>query len=177
MDIVTNWINWCRNNITPKYPRFNFQVADIFNGVYNPAGKYKANEYKFPYKDNTFDFVFLTSVFTHMLPEDVENYLSEIRRVLVNGGKCMITFFLLNDEAEKCINSNLSTLDLKYGAEKYRIINQNKPEAAIAYYENFVRELYKRNNLNIIEPIHYGSWCGRKKFLSYQDMVLAIKVI
>ncbi|MBD0361051.1 MAG: class I SAM-dependent methyltransferase, partial [Nitrososphaeraceae archaeon] len=75
-DIVPHEIKWCKKNITSRYSNFHFQLADIYNGVYNPAGKYKASNYKFPYKDESFDFVFLTSVFTHMLTEDMENYLS-----------------------------------------------------------------------------------------------------
>jgi hypothetical protein len=29
--------------------------------------------------------------------------------------------------------------------------------------------------LYIAEPIHYGSWPGRRVFLSYQDVVVAVK--
>ncbi len=85
-DIVADGINWCRKEISPKYPNFHFQSADIYNKEYNPKGKYKASEYKFPYGDESFDFVFLTSVFTHTLPNDMENYFSEIARVLKRGG-------------------------------------------------------------------------------------------
>ena len=41
------------------------------------------------------DVAFLTSVFTHMLPEDVEHYLDELARVLKPGGRTLITWFLL----------------------------------------------------------------------------------
>jgi ubiquinone/menaquinone biosynthesis C-methylase UbiE len=175
MDIMADAIDWCKNNITPKHSNFNFQFSDIFNGAYNHKGQFKGNEYKFPYQDNSFDFVFLTSVFTHMFPEDMENYLGEIQRVLVKGGKCMITFFLFNDEVEKFTQSGKSTIDFKYKYEKYRTNNQNTPEGAIAYDEKFVRGLYEKNGLSMIDPVYYGSWCGRGKFLSYQDIVLAIK--
>jgi len=39
----------------------------------------------------------------------------------------------------------------------------------------FVRALYDKYNLEIKEPIHYGGWCGRETFLSYQDLILAFK--
>ena len=39
----------------------------------------------------------------------------------------------------------------------------------------FVRALYDKYNLEIKEPIHYGAWCGREKFLSYQDLIFAFK--
>ena len=47
----------------------------------------KASEYTFPYEDGEFDVVVLTSVFTHMLPDDVAHYLDEIARVLKPGGR------------------------------------------------------------------------------------------
>lgn len=71
LDIDADAINWCRKNLHNKFPNFNFQVADIYNAEYNPKVKYKAYEYKFPYKNESFDFVFLISVFTHMFPQDV----------------------------------------------------------------------------------------------------------
>jgi SAM-dependent methyltransferase len=80
-DIIPQAISWCQKNITPKYPRFHFQLADIFNRAYNPKGKYQASEYRFPFPNESFDFIFLTSVFTHLLPKDLENYFSEITRV------------------------------------------------------------------------------------------------
>ena len=49
-DIAPEGIAWCRENITPRYPNFRFQVADIYNKSYNPEGSQKADEYEFPYE-------------------------------------------------------------------------------------------------------------------------------
>ncbi len=175
IDIVADGIRWCRKNITPRFPHFHFQTADIFNKYYNPAGKYMAAEYRFPYQDESFDFIFLTSVFTHILRPDMENYVSEIKRVLKKGGRCLITFFLLNDESSKLIELNRSSIDFRYCLDGCWIKDKELPEDATAYDEKYTRELYKTNNLEISEPIHYGSWCGREKFLSYQDIITAVK--
>jgi len=86
-DIVRVGIDWCRQNITPLCPNVRFRMADVFNPGYNPTGAFDAGEYVFPYKSQSFDFVFLTSVFTHMLPAGVENYLREIARVLKSAGR------------------------------------------------------------------------------------------
>ncbi|MFH1228333.1 MAG: class I SAM-dependent methyltransferase [Planctomycetota bacterium] len=174
-DIAADGIDWCRKRITPSYPNFNFRVADVFNKSYNPQGKYQASEYRFPYEDKSFDFIFLTSVFTHMLPRDMENYLSEISRVLKKGGRCFITFFLLNAESEKLIGAKSSSLDFKYDLGGCRTVNKEAPEFAVAYGEGFIRELARKYGLNVREPIHYGAWCGRKDFLSYQDIIIAAK--
>ena len=174
-DIVKGGIDWCVKNISSKYPGFHFQVADIFNKYYNPGGKYKSCEYKFPYENESFDFIFLTSVFTHMFPQDMENYFSEITRVLRKRGRCFITFFLLNGESLKLIDAKRSAADFKYVFEGYYTTDKNTPEAAIGYDEHFIRKLYDKYGLIIEEPIRYGSWCGREKFLSYQDIIIASK--
>jgi len=28
----------------------------------------------------------------------------------------------------------------------------------------------------VIDAVHYGAWCGRSNFVSYQDMVIATKI-
>lgn len=174
-DIVPVGINWCRKNISSKYPNYHFQLADVFNKTYNPKGKYKASKYKFPYENESFDFVFLISVFTHMLPQDMENYLYEITRVLKRNGRCLITFFLLNKESLQLINAGKSTFDFKYKFGKYRTIDINTPEDAVCYDEAFVLDLYGKYGLTIKQSFYYGSWCGRSNFLSYQDIVIASK--
>ena len=174
-DIVADGINWCRKKITPKYPNFHFQLADVFNKRYNPNGKYKASKYKFPYENESFDFIFLISVFTHMLPQDMENYFCEIARILKRDERCLVTFFLLNKESLQLINTRKSTLDFKYKFGKYRTKNINIPEAAVCYDEAFVLGLYEKYGLKIKQPIRYGSWCGRSNFLSYQDIIIASK--
>ncbi len=174
-DISKTGIQWCRNNITPSNPHFRFQLADIYNKEYNPNGRGKASEYRFPYQDNMFDFVFLTSVFTHMFPEDVQNYLQEIGRVLNRGKRCLITFFLLNKESCAQIDHKKSTLDFAFDHGFWRTIDRDVPEKAVAYEEDQIRALFEKSGLRITEPILYGSWCGREKPLSYQDIIIAVK--
>lgn len=176
-DVFPKGVAWCQENITSRYPNFRFRVADIKNKEYNPGGRYAASEYEFPYEDSSFDFVFLTSVFTHLLPDEVENYLSEIARVLAPGGRCLASFFLLNEESLESIRSGSSTIKFKYDFGEYRTKDPDTPEAAIAYRESFVRALYTDRRLDIVEPIHYGSWPGRRDFLSYQDVVVASKEV
>src|SRR5205807_8842570 len=78
IDIVARSVQWCQRTYASRYPNFRFHFADIYNKVYNPDGKHKASEYRLPFETSSFDFFFLTSVFTHMLPQDMEHYLSEV---------------------------------------------------------------------------------------------------
>merc|ERR1711879_60740 len=58
MDIVKYGIKWCQSRITPRFNNFKFIHSNIFNFHYNPNGKGKAVDYKFPFEDNHFDFIF-----------------------------------------------------------------------------------------------------------------------
>jgi SAM-dependent methyltransferase len=172
-DIVPLGIAWCRERITSRFPHFRFRTADLFNGSYNPSGRFEARAYAFPYPDETFDFVLATSVFTHLLPADLENYLYEISRVLKPGGNCLLTYFLLNRESAELLDAGRSELAFRYDKGVYRTITAHRPEDAVCYDETFVRGLHAKYGLTIRQPIRYGSWCGRPKGLSHQDIVVA----
>lgn len=179
-DIVPEGIKWCQKKITPLYPNFHFQLADIKNLRYHPSGKYEGSVYRFPYEDKSFDFVFLTSVFTHLLPADLENYLSEIARVMRPGATCFITFFILNSESEALISAGKSDFKFKYRYENHAVESEKGPEDAVAYKEQYVRDLFKSTQLEISGPIRFGYWCGRNKFsakkdVEYQDIIIAKK--
>jgi SAM-dependent methyltransferase len=174
-DISKDAIRWCQKAYR-KYPNFHFQVADIYNGQYNSTGKIQSINYKFPYGDASFDFVFLVSVFTHMLPPEVERYTSEISRVLKPSGRCLITYFILDPKL-----SSYEGCDVNFKFDKggYRIMDEQMPESAVAYPESTIRELYSKNKLTIIEPVLYGKWAKRqntKNFSLGQDAIYASKV-
>ena len=174
-DIVKSGVVWCQKHYTPRFGNFHFQHSNVYNRYYNRKGSVLAQDYKFPYENEFFDFVFLTSVFTHMLPADVAHYMQEISRVLKPGGKCLITFFLLNDESKALIHSGSSSLDFKFEMDGYLTTNQSIPEDAIAVEETFIKKLFQDSQLAMIEPIHYGVWCNRPAFLTYQDVIVAEK--
>lgn len=174
-DIIKAGIDWCINKISKKYPNFQFQLVDVYNKYYNPKGKYKPSEFRFPLNADSFDFVAAGSVFTHMLPEDVENYISEIARVLKKGGRSLITYFLLTNESRELITEKKSDLDFKYDMVKYMTTNPDIPENAVCYSEKYIIDTYEKNGMKIINPIYYGSWCGRQNYLSYQDIIIAVK--
>lgn len=174
-DIVPAGIDWCLQKVTSRYPHFRFRVADVYNKAYNPQGRHKASEYRFPYEDESFDFVFAVSIFTHVLPEDAANYVAETARVLRPGGRCLATFFLLDSVSLDLLDRRKSSLDFKYELDGSRTVDQERPEEAVAHDEGWVRSLYEKHGLAIEEPIRYGSWCQREQSLSYQDLLIAVK--
>ncbi len=175
LDIVPAAIEWCKKTITPRYPHFRFQLIDVYNRAYNPTGRFRASDYKLPYQDQSFDFAILTSVFTHMLRRDAENYMRELARVLKTEGRCLITFFLINPESHRLIQEGLTTLPFLRTEDGYWTIDRNLPERAIGFDEDGVRGMFQEYDFRIIEPILYGSWVKRDVFLSYQDIIVASK--
>jgi len=177
-DIVPAGIDWCKDKISKRYNNFNFQLSNVHNKIYHPSGWLQSDEYTFPYADESFDFVFLISVFTHILPPGMENYLSEISRVMKTGGRCFITYFLFDDETEKLMRAGRSH-DVSFAHkvdEKYYVMNPQQPEMAVCYKEDYIRTLYRENGLEIDGPLHFGNWCERSGDLKeFQDTVVARK--
>jgi ubiquinone/menaquinone biosynthesis C-methylase UbiE len=131
------------------------RVGRRYSKQYNPRGKLTSSEYVFPYQDNYFDFALLTSVFTHMLADDMEHYLAEIARTLKVGGRCMISFFLLNADANELMGTGKSSINFEHPLASCTVRNPNVPEDAVAYEESFIRQCFAKYNLHVIEPIHY----------------------
>jgi SAM-dependent methyltransferase len=186
-DISREAIDWCRSNISPKYPNFRFEHADVYNEFYNPGGRRRARLYRFPYPDAAFDFVYLTSVFTHMLPRDLTHYLTEISRVLRPGGRCVVTFFLHNAETAENIRAGRSTFRLPYrygrrnlavGADpEYGDCLTESPvevERVVAYEQQWVLDQFTACGLTPDAELQPGSWSGRSG-LGLQDVITATK--
>jgi len=176
LEILSEAVDSCKTNIAAKYPNFHFIKSNVYNKYYNPDGKIKANQYRFPFDDNSFDLVFLVSVFTHMMPDDVKHYLGEISRILKPKSKCFITYFLLDDDSITWIQSNKSDQkNFKFKNDIYRSVDEENPESLISYDTSWIRKKYNESGLTLMSPIHYGSWAGKGKTDFPQDIILAEK--
>ncbi|PZR88658.1 MAG: class I SAM-dependent methyltransferase, partial [Hyphomicrobiales bacterium] len=76
-DVVLPMVEWCSQNITAKYPHFNFQHASLKNTKYSNRDDV-ASCYVFPFENDTVDIVFATSVFTHLVTGSARQYAKEI---------------------------------------------------------------------------------------------------
>jgi len=179
IDATKSSIDWCQDSYA-KFPNFRFEFADVFNSYYNPHTKTTDSQYKFPFADCSFDFVWSTSLFTHMMIDGFENYLSEMSRVMKVGAQCWNTYLLLNEVSLECIK-NLdakSRVQLHYPVDGGLVRDTDDPGAQIGLFEGRIRTIHKKNGLEIQQPIRYGPWCGRKDNLmaGWQDIIVAAKV-
>jgi SAM-dependent methyltransferase len=167
VDIHRPSIAWCQRKIACRYKNFQFAHIDVRNLAYNPDAAQRAEAYVFPFADRSFDLILLKSVFTHMRPPEVSNYLSEVARLLKTDGRCLATFFLLNDEQAALAND----LSFDFGEGEWRYVHEHSPESAVAYDESFVMQLLEKYGLAVEKKI-YGTWSGREDGLSYQDILI-----
>lgn len=173
-DIDPGAIRWCRKHISPKANNFRFQLVSVFNRNYHLDSQVSAERFSFPYPGAQFDFVIATSLFTHLLPVEARNYIAETARVLKPGGRGLLTFFLLNTEAEAALDTGHGHLNFTHKFENYRLVNPELPETAVAQSETDVLIWLNENGLSA-QQICYGNWCGREKFVNGQDFIIISK--
>jgi SAM-dependent methyltransferase len=165
-------IAWCAASITPRLPRFHFQAADLGNTLYNPRGRLRAEDFRFPYEDAAFDVILLKSIFTHMAPAPMQHYLHEIRRLLRPGGRCMVTGYFPDAAARERIAAGRAAYAFEECGDGLRIVDARTPDYVTAHDEEALRAAVQRAGLLFAEPIHPGAWSGAERFTSYQDIVL-----
>lgn len=174
LDINRADIEWCRRKITPRYPNFTFVHADVQSEEYRRHGRFDASTYRLPFKDDAFDFVFAISLFTHLKETAALNYAREIRRVLRPGGRCFLTFFLINPQSRRAIEETRTELLFKAGDGAAWVHDETNPEAAIGFEEEAVVAALRAVGLEVAH-IAPGFWADRKGAPSYQDMLVAVR--
>ena len=176
-DVAAEPIEWCRNHLSRSHSQFRFGVADIFNPSYNPRGAVKASRYRFPYESDTFDIVLARSVFTHLVPRDMENYLAEAARVLKIGGRSIFSFFLMNERSRQLVKDGKSTIAFVHQKGPYFVLDRARQEKAVAYDEGYVLQYASQIGLEVSCPVEYGLWSSETSlFHEYQDFVEFTKV-
>jgi len=172
-DIVKTAIQWCNNRISSRVPNFRFTHIDLKNDLYNLRTNDEAKDFVFPYSDGEFDLVFLTSVFTHMVLADVENYLEQIHRVLKSGGVCFATFFVMNEQAREYMEKSGKKLFETRLDHHYQFHSRVK-EANVAFDEKYLVDEMITSQGFKLEEVHYGFWSGRPKtgLNNFQDICI-----
>jgi SAM-dependent methyltransferase len=163
VEIHREAVAWCQRAITPRYPQFRFHHADLASHAYNPRGSVAARAYRFPFPNQSFDFIFLASVFTHMLPDAVEHYVNEISRLLAPDGVCVASYFLLNDETRAGVERGdaFMSFAVPHPSGLCRLHDAEIPEAAVALEETFVQRIHRQAGLSI-RDIRRGRWWSGK---------------
>lgn len=174
IDIVLPAIDWCEQTLASVYGNFHFHHLDARHHLYNPAGALTDPDVDLPFPDGDFDFVFLTSVLTHLRVEETIAYVREIGRLLRPGGRCFLSLFLMTEGARAALREEQSRLSFDPAAEgpEYLADSEN-PGAAVAYDEAFLVDAMAEAGLRPATFV-YGHWSGLPG-TSFQDLCLFIK--
>jgi hypothetical protein len=113
------------------------------------------------------------SLFTHMLADELSVYLRQVRQRLVENGRGLLAFFLLNRHQRDLHRRGMSTLTFIESGGKGPVAYRrpSAPTAAVAYDEDFVLNRLAEAGLTCAS-VHYGSWSGRSNALTFQDLMV-----
>lgn len=171
-DVMAQAIEWCQANIAVGDPRFAFVHADMHSDRYNPAGSQPASAFVFPYPDASFDYVWLGSVFTHLLTADKDQFSREIARVLKPGGVSIVSWYLIDDEARENTGSGQIAFDFVHPLDGCWTATPELPESVIGYDLEPVLAQYDDLGLDVLNQA-LGVW--RRQPIQDQDIILARK--
>jgi SAM-dependent methyltransferase len=125
-DADREMIEWCQRYFPPNH--FTFVHVNPKSSVYNPGGSVLQVKLE-PCRDSSVDLAISNSLFSHLLAEDVKNYLKESFRVLRPGGKIFMTFFCIDDMRTLGLLGGRWTFDHRIGSAY--VENIHYPEAAV----------------------------------------------
>jgi SAM-dependent methyltransferase len=170
-------VAWCNRHISSKFPNFRFQVANLKNSLYTKADLLDASSYRFPYDNQQFNFVLLTSVFTHLLEAEVENYIGEIARLLIPGGRCFFTIFINpTDNADRRVVNQGFQFPYS-GGENSWIMDQKTPHANVIFDQIWLESTLAKHQL-ACTVLQLGYWhSGEPKAGNeFQDIVVVTRI-
>jgi SAM-dependent methyltransferase len=168
-DVVADAVADCEARVSSRFPRFRFVHVDVMNDLYTETGT-SAADFDFPFGDDAFDFVFATSVFSHMPPDEIERYIVESRRVVRPGGRLFATLFLMDDEAQRA--SAGSPFDFPHQIDGSWYMALHPRSANVAITPDRLHEMATKAGWSDIE-IRPGDWSGRTgETLDYQDVAI-----
>ncbi|ODT17722.1 MAG: methyltransferase [Kaistia sp. SCN 65-12] len=174
VDPVAQGVAWCREHITPAYDNFRFDTIDVAHHIYNPKGTIKGEALRLPFEPESFDFIFMVSVATHLPPREIAAYVREARRLLAPGGRLFITAFVLDETAQSALPQRDPRLQFKREGEGPAwLVDRTAPLGAVGFDDGFFERLIKGFGLSLSLK-SLGHWRGQPA-AHYQDILVAEK--
>ena len=175
-DISKRAVEWADRAITSLYPNVAFSHVDIKNSHYNPEGAISANSYRFPYEDESFDIVFLPSVFTHMIRLEFEHYIREIHRVMKHDGRLLSWHYLLERSALERREYTQLPPNMVQIDDHMFVGDPMDPCSFVAYEKQYVLNTIDSAGLTVHATMR-GNWSGvaPQGLVDYQDKILSVR--
>jgi SAM-dependent methyltransferase len=145
IDIDAEQIAWCERNYDE---RFRFHRSTDGSVSYHQDGS--RVRYRVPEADSTFDLIFSNSLLTHLLEEQLENYIAESCRLLRPGGAIMHSHF--NLDYPPATYGTRHTF--RHAVGHARVESVAQPEAAVAYTTDYLFEVCRKAGFSTCEVVH-----------------------
>lgn len=173
-DVVADGIAWAQRHIAAAYPNFAFHHLDFHNQLYNPSGGLGAVG-ALPFPDRSVDFLFMTSVVTHLDADYTAFYLREAARLLAPHGRLFATAFLLDETSRALVRNGRARPAFDLADEgPAQISDRAHPMAAVAFDHDWFLGAAASVGLHLARPIGFGHWSGRSAE-NFQDICVFIK--
>lgn len=176
IDLVRPAVTWCQANITARYPTFSFIHYDVLDGLHNPTGTLAATDVLIELPDTSVDRVLVWAALTHMLPQTVEHYFREIRRVLRPDGLALVSCHLLTEEIQQSLKEDGAPgrFDHQYEPGCY-VRTLELPTLEVAYIDERMHEMIDSAGLTL-QSVQHGPMRSNSRFAPFQDiLVLRLK--
>lgn len=176
-DIVREPVEWCRAHVAPRRPGFAFEHVDFHHPLYNPAGTV-------PGADGFLgrvpaplgwrpSFIAAVSVFTHLEPDTMVQFLADARSVLRPGGRLFLTAFLTGDGTPPVAEGSAFPKD-RWRTDGPTVALIGEPAtAAVGVSWPWLSELLPGLGLRP-ESVTFGHWRrGYDPTVPFQDVLVA----
>jgi ubiquinone/menaquinone biosynthesis C-methylase UbiE len=122
----------------------------------------RTTDFTIPVPDGSIDRVVLTSVFTHMLEDEVLHYMREFRRVLKSDGSVYANFFVISDavlEAARRTNNTPFAKDFAHYGNGCYGADPAHPRGAVGYTNEALHRMMSDAGLKATSYVK-GWWSG-----------------
>jgi cyclopropane fatty-acyl-phospholipid synthase-like methyltransferase len=153
-DISATAIGWLDEHYAPRLPNFSFDLVDVHNPRFHPQGDLHPEQAQFPYPDDSFDVVVAFEVFMHMDRDGVATYLHESARVLRPGGRAVLTFMAIYDDAKPGRHAGRDFVPIGDG------VYSRFPDRegwSLGYHDRLIREMVGAAGFDVDQTIE-GDW-------------------
>ena len=134
-------------------------------------------KYEIP-KDFVYDVQWSMSYFTHLTPNSCDQVLNLIQQKGKKNSLQFNSWLIIDSESNFALEAQMTNRLLPYDMGVYLTRSKENPLTATCYKEKFIKEIYEKNKLNIIDIIK-GRWRGldlRGKNSNFsQDIIISQK--
>jgi ubiquinone/menaquinone biosynthesis C-methylase UbiE len=171
IDLVDPAVTWCQANITTRYPNFSFVHYDVLDALHNPKGTLATTDVHIEIADSSVDRVLIWAALTHMLPQTVQHYFREIRRVLKPDGLVLASCHLLTEVIQQALKDYDAPVRFDHQYEPGCYVSAlEHPTLEVAYLDERMNEMIDIAEL-AVENVEYGPMRG-SRYAPFQDILV-----